>query len=112
MLKLHAHSEGHKQLRDPRRRTLDELVRVPVLQQQVKGAEPRLTGYFAEHNLPFSLMDHLSDLLKSVCPDSNVAAKIKCKRTKVMGVVRNIMGPHFRSHYQLLKNWNVFTSNR
>ena len=78
-------------------RTLEQVtnVQAPVLQKQIKEGELKLVGFIAEHNLSFSVMDHLSDVLTSICPDSQVAAGIKCKRTKTTGIVRNILGPQF-----------------
>ncbi|XP_075533772.1 uncharacterized protein LOC142566774 [Dermacentor variabilis] len=38
--------------------------------------------FVAEHNLPFTVMDHLPKLLKKICPDSDIAKQIACSRTK------------------------------
>ena len=46
----------------------------------VKEAELRLAAFISEHNLSFSIMDHFSDLLPKLCPDSRIAASVKCKR--------------------------------
>lgn len=35
-------------------------------------AEVKLCGFLAEHNIAFSAMDHLVDVLKDCFPDSNV----------------------------------------
>lgn len=48
----------------------------------VKSAELKLLMFLHEHNLPFLLIYHLPHLLRSVCPDSQVAKQIKCARTK------------------------------
>ena len=42
-------------------------------------------------------MDHLSELLSSVCPDSPIAANVQCKRTKTTCIIKNVLGPHFHS---------------
>ena len=42
-------------------------------------------------------MDHLSDLLPKLCPDSKIAASVKCKRTKMKSIIANAMAPHFHS---------------
>lgn len=42
---------------------------------QVSEGEIRLAAFLAEHNLPFSVMEHVPKLLAAVCPDSNVAKK-------------------------------------
>lgn len=103
VLKLHAESQSHKykvkQLHDPNIRTLEDVNCTPmILERQVKEGELKLAAFIVEHNLSFSTMDHLSDLLAGICPDSKVAAGIKCKRTKTTGIVKNIMGPQLHSN--------------
>ena len=41
-----------------------------------------MAAFVAEHNLPFSVMDQLSDLFKEVFPDSAIAVKFKSKHTR------------------------------
>jgi len=61
-------------------------------QQLVSIAEIKLAGYFAEHNVPFLGADHLSDLIKEIFPDSEIAKSINCKRTKTTAIVKNVIG--------------------
>ena len=42
----------------------------------VKVAEIRLTAFLNEHNISFNVMDHLSDLLPQLFPDSKIASGI------------------------------------
>ncbi|XP_011406190.1 PREDICTED: uncharacterized protein LOC105313994 [Amphimedon queenslandica] len=42
-------------------------------------------------------MDHFSDLLVKLCPDSKIAADVKCKRTKTKCIIKNVLAPHFHS---------------
>ena len=37
-------------------------------------------------------MDHLSLLIKTICPDSDVAKNIACARTKTTGIINNVLG--------------------
>ena len=46
-------------------------------------------------------MDHFSDLLPKLCPDSKIAAHFKSKRTKTKCIVRNALAPHF--HQELVQ---------
>lgn len=55
-------------------------------------AEIKLAGFFAEHNIPFLGADHLSDLLKEIFPDSEIAKCINVKRTKTTAIVKNVIG--------------------
>ncbi|KAI4455612.1 hat family dimerization domaincontaining protein-related [Holotrichia oblita] len=60
---------------------------------KAREAEIKLVGYITEHNIPFSAIDHLTDLLKSIFPDSDIAKNISLKRTKATNIVINIIGP-------------------
>ncbi|VEN39828.1 unnamed protein product [Callosobruchus maculatus] len=57
----------------------------------IKSGEFKLIMFLHEHNLPFSLMDHLPGLLQSVCPDSKIAKQIKCARTKATVLTKNAL---------------------
>jgi len=46
-------------------------------------------------------MDHLSDLLPILCPDSKIAAQFKCKRTKMKCIIKNVLASHY--HKQLVE---------
>ncbi|CAG5056618.1 unnamed protein product [Parnassius apollo] len=55
-------------------------------------AEIKLSAFFAEHNIAFSVADHLTDLLKEVVTDSKLIKEIELKRTKITGVIKNVLG--------------------
>ena len=103
VLTLHADSDGHHKtvcrLIDPHIITMEQLrgFGSNSIPHQVKEAELKLAGFLAEHSLPFQLMDHLSELLSSVCPDSNIAANIKRKRSKITCIIKNVLGPYFHN---------------
>ena len=46
----------------------------------IKAAEIKLSGYFAEHNLSFNAVDHLPGVLKSAFRDSEIAKSITLGR--------------------------------
>ncbi|CAH1365192.1 unnamed protein product [Tenebrio molitor] len=46
--------------------------------------------FLHEHNLAFNLMEHMPQLIKSVCPDSEVAKHLKISRTKATEVTKVI----------------------
>ena len=54
-----------------------------------------MAAFISEHDLSFNLMDHLSDLMPILCPDSKVVAHIKCKQTKMNCIVKNALASHF-----------------
>lgn len=62
---------------------------------QVVDAEIKMAAFLCEHNLPFRIMDHFSDLLPELCPDSKIAHKFKCKQTKATCIVTNVLAPYF-----------------
>lgn len=63
----------------------------------VKEAEIKLSCFFAEHNIPFRAMDHLSPLLAQVFPDSNIAKDISIKRTKTKNIITNVIAESHKS---------------
>lgn len=52
--------------------------------QKVREAERKLAMFLAEHNLSFNLMDHLPQLIASVCQDSKIALQLKMKRKNLL----------------------------
>ncbi|CAH1958995.1 unnamed protein product [Acanthoscelides obtectus] len=62
------------------------------IDEKAKEGVLRLAGFIAEHNLPIRLMEHISNLVKSICTDSEIAQAIKCIRTKMTNVIRNVTG--------------------
>lgn len=58
----------------------------------VKKADIHLAAYVAEHNISYNAVEHLPNLIRVICPDSEIAKKIKCGRTKCSSIVKNVMG--------------------
>ena len=56
---------------------------------KVLSAEVQIVQFIAEHNLPFCRGHHLTELVKSMFPDSDIARQFQCSRTKTMVLVRN-----------------------
>lgn len=57
-----------------------------------KKADLHIAAYVAEHNISYNAVEHLPKLIKAICPDSEIAKKIKCSRTKCSTIVKNVMG--------------------
>ena len=106
-LRKHNETAYHKEkvsiLVDPTLNRIDSML--PVRRSPVAGslrdAEMRMASFISEHNLSFNVMDHFSDLLPKLCPDSEIAAHFKCKRTKAKSIVKNALSTHF--HEELVK---------
>ena len=56
--------------------------------KQVLRAEAQFVQFVVEHNLSFRCGDHLTKLVKSMFPDSNIARQFQCSRTKTSVLVR------------------------
>ena len=63
--------------------------------KSVIRAETMFLFAVAEHNLPFSVADHFSDIVKKMFPDSQIAAKFACKNTKCTQIVKQALAPDF-----------------
>lgn len=60
--------------------------------EQTKRAEILLCGFLSEHNLPFNVMSHLSDVCKQAFPDSKISQNMNLGRTKTTSIVKNVIG--------------------
>lgn len=61
-------------------------------EEKAKYAELKLAAFMAEHKIPYSSMDHLSDLLVDAFPDSNIVKNMKIKHTKLQVIINNVLG--------------------
>ncbi|GBP91144.1 hypothetical protein EVAR_24096_1 [Eumeta japonica] len=59
---------------------------------KVKRAELKLAAFMTEHKIPHSVMDHLSDLMADILPDSAIATNLKMKHSKLQAVKANVLG--------------------
>ena len=66
----------------------------------VQDAELCIAFFLAEHHLAFTVADHLTPLVQQLCPDSAVARKLKCARTKATAAVK-VIGDEM--HVDLMK---------
>ena len=64
-----------------------------ALREQVTSAELYFTRFVVEHNLPFAVADHFSDLCSVMFPDSKVATELSCARTKTTALVTHALAP-------------------
>ena len=62
---------------------------------KVAYAETLFVNYVAEHNYPFLMADHFTDLMKAMFPDSSIAQKFSCKRTKTTHILTQALAPHW-----------------
>jgi hypothetical protein len=63
------------------------------LPHQVMNAETLFANFVAEHNLPFTVGDHFTKLVKVMFPDSQIAQKFACGRMKTTMVIKKALAP-------------------
>lgn len=64
-----------------------------LIKTGVKKGELKMLMFVAEHNLPFSILDHLPQLIRSVCIDSEIAKSLRCGRDKGTSICKNVIAP-------------------
>ena len=64
---------------------------------RVTHAEVLFSAFVAEHNLPFAVADHFTDLCQHMFPDSEIAKKFACRRTKTTHIINRAIAPSFDS---------------
>ncbi|XP_042884051.1 uncharacterized protein LOC122260719 isoform X1 [Penaeus japonicus] len=62
----------------------------PDLLQQIKISTILMISFIAEHNLPFLIADHMTDLFKTMFPDSAIAQAMHVKRSKCSDFVKKV----------------------
>ncbi|XP_077581558.1 zinc finger BED domain-containing protein 5-like [Stigmatopora nigra] len=58
-------------------------------------AEILFAQFVAEHNLPATVADHFTSLIKEMCPDSKIAKEFSCRRTKTTMIVKHCLAPAY-----------------
>lgn len=101
LLERHMKSAKHE---DNTKKLKSQLTMVQAMPQtalssssQVKEAEVRMALFIAEHDLPFTVMEHLPKLVKKLCPDSDIAKQIECSRTKTSMITKAVTGEESKS---------------
>ncbi|XP_060858585.1 uncharacterized protein LOC132935958 [Metopolophium dirhodum] len=79
------------------------------LNNSVKTAEIKLSALLAEHNVAFSLINHLEPLLKEIFPDSKICKEMKLKRTKATNIITNVIAPVEKEMLSLKLNKSKFS---
>ena len=62
------------------------------LLNSVASAEIRQAAFISEHNLAIKVSDHMPQLYRSMFPDSEIAKRIACARTKTTSVIQTVTG--------------------
>lgn len=110
-LKKHAASKKHRQSMSSVKETrpITQMVTHGRLVDQVKQAEIKIAAFIVKHNLPFHVMDHLSDLVSNAFPDSKIALEFSCKRTKTRSIAKHVIAKTFRDELEELLRHTKFS---
>ena len=63
------------------------------LELKVAKAEALWSKFIVEHNLPFSVLDCFSQLAPVMFPDSVIASRFGCRRTKTAAIITEALAP-------------------
>lgn len=108
-IEKHAEGKKHKKFAEAVKTTKSVFDMPSVSGQrnevQVKEGEIRLVAFLNEHNIAHSAIEHLVPVVQAVCPDSDIAKKLQCGRTKCTAIVKNVLGGEVKDNiYELLRN--------
>ena len=99
-VKKHFSNPTHERAVQDARKTgrqtkMDELrgIKRDSLEDQVAKAEALWATFVSDHNLPFAISDCFSDLARKMFPDSKIAEKFSCRRTKTAAVITEALAP-------------------
>ncbi|CAI6358544.1 unnamed protein product [Macrosiphum euphorbiae] len=93
---LDKHSQGKKHIINSKgiKGTSKILTMFSDIQEpKIKNNDIKISAFFAEHNLAFHLIDHLTPLLKEIFPDSKIFSKLELHRTKCTSIINKIIAP-------------------
>ena len=88
-----AYDDALKSGRQARLFELRQGEKCPSLELKVAKAEALWCKFIVEHNLPFAVSDCFSQLAPVMFPDSKIASKFGCKRTKTAAIVTEALAP-------------------
>ena len=57
----------------------------------------KVANALVQHNIPLAFIDHLSPLMRSIFPDSEVAKAFSSASTKTTYIINGALAPHFKS---------------
>lgn len=65
----------------------------------------KVTNFLVQHNIPLSVSDHLSPVIREIFDDSEISRGYSCARTKSTCILNGSLAPYFKAHLV-----NVMTS--
>ena len=113
-LKKHSITEKHTRLQKSQNTTapVTNFYTVNADTEDVIRSETLFTDFVAEHNLPFGVADHFTRVCKQIFPDSKIAKKCSCGRTKTTMIVINVIAPALGLFHSGVTNLMTLTSRK
>lgn len=97
---MQLHAKGKKHISNikgnKKQREINTLLQVPKIPNNISSLEIKLAGFVSEHNLSFSIIDHLTNLLKESVTDSNIIQRLNLGRTKLTSIIKNVIAPEHK----------------
>ncbi|XP_008553290.3 uncharacterized protein LOC103575332 [Microplitis demolitor] len=75
----------------------------------IQALEIKLCGFLAKHNISFTTLNHLTTLLQSSVPDSEIIKNMQMKSTKRTAIVKNVIAAAEKEHLQQKLQTNRFS---
>ena len=75
---------------------MSSIFRKQTSNEQIE-AEARWSLFVAKHNLAFLTSDHANSLFHKLFPDSAIAKRFSCGRTKTTAIVKNALAPYYQA---------------
>ncbi|CAG9790388.1 unnamed protein product [Diatraea saccharalis] len=115
VIKEHANTGKHKKnmIGYSGQSSVTKFFKSSSLEDEVKKAELNMCALLAEHNLPFRIMDHMSEIINKCFSDPEVAKAYSCKRTKAAVLTYNVLKPELEKemHADLRSCQNISTGS-
>lgn len=95
-VKRHSTTKKHKEMCGMAK--LPSVLSMPLVSGQkkidksVQDSEIRLAAFICEHDLSIRTVEHMPALIQAICPDSEIAKRIKCGRTKLTSIINHVTG--------------------
>lgn len=71
--------------------------------------EIQLCGFLAEHNISFTVLDHLTTVIKNGVTDSEIVKSMQLKSTKGTAIVKNVLAECEKDDLQRKLKNNLFS---
>lgn len=97
----HVNRQKHQEMA----KTTKDNKKIEVIQvdYSVIRAESLFTSFIVEHNLPVSVADHAGPLFRKMFPDSEIAKKYGCARTKTTSIIGEMAKKEKQSLVEVLQ---------